>query len=77
MDFFAFDKMWATIAPLEMAGNSTFMTPHYPTFFTLTSEPLYLSTIPRDNIYRQFFSLWLITVPFPSTPSYQTVTRFF
>jgi hypothetical protein len=67
MDRFAFDKMWATIAPLEISGDLTFIPPHYPTFFTLTAEPKYLSTIPRDNIFRQFVSLWLITVlPLPS-----------
>ena len=61
MDTVAFDKFWATVAPLEIPGNSTFTPPHYPTFFT-TTQPKYLSTIPRDNIYRQFASLWFITV---------------
>lgn len=64
IDTFAFDKFWATVAPLEIAGNSTFIPPQYPTFFT-TTQPKYLSTIPRDNIYRQFASLWFITVPPP------------
>lgn len=63
--------MWATVAPLEIPGNSTFIAPYYTTFFTLTSEPRYLSTIPRDNIYRQFFSLWLITV----LPTYHCISN--
>jgi hypothetical protein len=64
MDSFAFDKFWATVAPLELSANATLVHPHYPTFFT-TTQPIYLSTIPRDNIYRQFFSLWFITVDTP------------
>ena len=64
IDTFAFDKFWATVAPLEISGNSTFVPPHYPTFFTMT-QPKYLSTVPRDNIYRQFASLWFITVHSP------------
>jgi len=66
MDSFAFDKFWATVAPLEFSANATLVPPHYPTFFT-TTQPIYLSTIPRDNIYRQFFSLWFITVHTPYT----------
>lgn len=61
MDSFAFDKFWASVAPLQISGNATFVPPDYPTFFTMT-QPKYLSTIPRDNIYRQFLSLWFITV---------------
>src|SRR5208282_5546404 len=64
MDTFAFDKFWATVAPLEISANSTFIPPHYPTFFTMT-QPKYLSIIPRDNIYRLFASFWFIPVPPP------------
>ena len=61
MDTFAFDKFWATVAPLESSGNSSFVAPHYTTFFNMT-QPKFLSTVPRDNVYRQFASLWFITV---------------
>jgi hypothetical protein len=61
MDSFAFDKFWATVAPLSMPSNASFVPPHYPTFFTVT-QPVHLSTIPRDNMFRQFASLWFITV---------------
>ena len=65
MDTFAFDKFWATVAPLESSGNSSFVAPHYTTFFNMT-QPKFLSTVPRDNVYRQFASLWFITVtPLP------------
>ena len=61
MDSVAFDKFWATVAPFRVPGNQSFTPPNYPTFFTMT-QPKYLSTVPRDNIYRQFLSLWFITV---------------
>jgi hypothetical protein len=65
MDSVAFDKFWATVAPFQIPGNQSFTLPNYPTFFTMT-QPKYLSTVPRDNIYRQFLSLWFITVhPYP------------
>ena len=73
MDSFAFDKFWAMVAPFEMpSGSQSFTPPDYPTFFT-TTQPKYLSTVPRDNIYRQFLSLWFITVrplalPYHSVP---------
>ena len=63
MDAVAFDRFYAYIAPLEIASNASFVPPHIPTFFT-TMQPKYLSSIPRDNIYRQFVSLWFITVLF-------------
>lgn len=69
MDSVAFDKFWATVAPFQIPGNQSFTPPNYPTFFTMT-QPKYLSTVPRDNIYRQFLSLWFITVqPYPSSLS--------
>jgi hypothetical protein len=61
MDTYAFDAFWSTVAPFPTFGNET-MSPHYETFFSFC-QPKYLSTIPRDNIYRQFISLWFITVP--------------
>lgn len=61
MDTLVFDKFWATVAPLNIPGNTTYTPPQYPTFFT-TTQPKYLSSVPRDNIYRQFGSLWFITV---------------
>jgi hypothetical protein len=61
MDSVAFDRFWATVAPLSMPSNASFVPPHYPTYFTVT-QPIHLSTIPRDNIFRQFVSLWFITV---------------
>jgi len=60
MDTLAFDKFWATVAPLNVPGNQTFTPPNYPTFFTMT-QPKLFSSIPRDNLFRQFASLWFIT----------------
>jgi Delta7-sterol 5-desaturase len=61
MDTYAFDRFWARVAPLNLYGNDTLLSAHHDTFFS-ACQPRYLSTVPRDNIYRQFASLWFITV---------------
>jgi hypothetical protein len=74
MDTYAFDKFWATVAPLGVQNDQSTIPPHYPTFFTST-QPTYLSSIPRENPFRQFASLWFVTV-FPWIDGTNTAVDF-